>query len=175
MLFSFYGYSITQEKESLDTTSAPDEIIFYSNDTIFSPVIIVEGDAQILWTFDDGTYSNSTTPVKDYGSAQLRKNTLKVTPWSAVRRINIGYDANDGGSTEIEFVKNQSVSMVENIQLVAPYLKEWCSSYSRLTSLDFTDFTNLEVIECYLCTSLVSVNLTNTPKLKRSCFVVNSL
>ena len=152
-----------------------DEIIFYSNGSVFSPVVVLQADAEILWTWDDNTTSNSASPVKDYGTEQVRKNTLKVTPWSAVRRINIGYDAQDGGSTEIEFVDKQYVSMVENLHLVAPYLKEWCSSYNTITSLDFTNFVNLETIECFLCQSLQNVNLTNTFQLKRICFEVNSL
>jgi len=177
MFFSFYGQSITfsHGDEVNNNILAPDEITFYSSVSVFSPVIIIEGDAQILWTWDDGTTSNSATPVKNYGNTQLRKNTLKVTPWSAVRRINVGYDAEDGGSKNIEFVENQYISNIENIQLVAPYLKEWCSSYSRITNLDFSNFTNLETIECYLCQSLINVNLANTPKLKRSCFELNSL
>lgn len=154
---------------------APDEIVFYSNGSVFAPVLVLQGSAEILWTWDDNTTSNSTTPVKNYGTIQVRKNRLKVTPWSAVRRINIGYDAQDGGSPDIELVGKQYVSMVENINLVAPYLREWCSSYSTLTSLDFNNFINLETIECFLCQSLQNVNLTNTPKLKRICFEVNNL
>lgn len=154
---------------------APDEIIFYSNGRTFSPTLVLQDKAEILWTWDDNTTSNSTTPVKNYGTNQVRRNRLKVTPWSAVRRINIGYDAQDGGSTDIEFVDNQYVSLIENLNHVAPYLKEWCSSYSTITTLDFSNFINLETIECFLCQSLQTVTLTNTPVLKRICFEVNSL
>lgn len=151
------------------------EIVFYSNGSVFSPVVVLQGNANVLWTWDDNSTTNSPTPYKNYGTEQLRRNTLKVTPWSAVRRINIGYDAQDEGSSEIELVRNQYVSKVENLELVAPYLKEWCSSYNMLTSLDFSNFTNLETIECFLSQSLESVTLTNTPKLKRACFVINAL
>jgi len=154
---------------------ATDEIIFYSNGSSFSPVVVLQENAEILWTWDDNSSTNSATPIKNYGSNSLRKNTLKVTPWSAVRRINIGYDAQDEGSPEIELVDNQYVSQVENLNLVAPYLKEWCSSYNMITSLDFSNFVNLETIECFLSQYLQDVNLTNTPKLKRTCFVVNGL
>ncbi|HET6560075.1 MAG TPA: T9SS type A sorting domain-containing protein [Prolixibacteraceae bacterium] len=163
----FFFYSQAQQ--------VAEEIIFHSNGSEFAPVIVLQGEAEVLWTWDDNTTTNSNTPVKNYGSAQLRRNTLKVTPWSAVQRINIGYDAQDGGSPEIELVENQFVSQVENLNLVAPYLKEWCSSYNMITSLDFSNFVNLETIECFLSQSLQSVNLTNTPKLKRACFVVNGL
>jgi hypothetical protein len=49
-------------------------------------------------------------------------------------------------------------------------LGQWCSSYNQITSLDFSNFTNLDTIECYLSQSLRTVNLTNTPKLRRACF-----
>lgn len=170
------GSAKSNDKINIQNTQlAPDEIIFYSNGSTFSPVLVLQDKAEILWTWDDNTTSNSTTPVKNYGTIQARRNRLKVTPWSAVRRINIGYDAQDGGSPDIELVDKQYVSMVENINLVAPYLKEWCSSYNTITSLDFSNFINLETIECFLCQPLQNVNLTNTPNLKRICFEVNSL
>jgi hypothetical protein len=152
-----------------------DEIIFYTHGTEFAPVIILQDTAQILWTWDDNTTSTSATPVKYYGTEQIKINRLKVTPWSAVKRINIGYDAEDGGSDHIELVKDQHVSKVENIDLVAPYLKQWCSSYSRITSLNFDNFVNLDTIECYLCQSLQNVSLNNTPRLSRTCFELNKL
>ena len=154
---------------------ANDEIIFYSNGSTFSPVIVLQAAAEVIWTWDDNTTSNILAPTKDYGSAQLRPNRLKVTPWSAVRRINIGYDAGDGGTNKIEFVNDQHISLVENLNLVAPYLKEWCSSYNDLTSLDFSNFINIETIECFLSRSLKNVNLLNTPKLRRACFEDNNL
>jgi len=176
--FNFSALAKINENKNNDellSIKAPDEIIFYSNGSIFSPVVVIEGDAQVLWTWDDGTTSNSATPIKNYGSAQLRKNILKITPWSAVKRINIGYDANEVGSPEIEMVDNQFVSSIENLENVAPYLREWCSSYNQLTSLDLSNFVNLETIECYHSQTLQSINLTNTPKLKRVCLVLNSL
>ncbi|KNY28326.1 PKD domain-containing protein [Pseudobacteroides cellulosolvens] len=145
-------------------------ITFITEGSVFAPVIQVTGDAQITWTFADGTTSSSNTPVKDYGSAGTRTAALVVTPWSAVTRINIGYDAGDSGSSSIEFVPDQHVSAVYNVNLVAPYLRQWCSSYNQLTSLDFSNFTQLDTIECFLSRSLQSVNLTNTPELKRACF-----
>lgn len=173
---SFAGTTSKNEvNEVKKLNDAPEEIIFYSNGSEFSPVVVLQAPAQILWTWDDNSTTNSAKPHKSYGSEKLRKNTLKVTPWSAVRRINIGYDAGDGGSPDIELVENQQVSKVENLELVAPYLKEWCSSYNLLTSLDFSNFINLETIECFLSQSLQSINLTNTPNLKRACFVINAL
>jgi hypothetical protein len=161
------------DQNKLSTNS--DEIVFYTNGSIFSPVIVLQAEAVVTWTWADNTTSNLTSPVKNYGSNLLRRNSLKVTPWSAVRRINIGYDALDGGSSSIELVADQQVSLVENLNLVAPYLKEWCSSYSRLISLNFSNFINLETIECFNSLQLKNLQLTNTPKLKRVCFENNEL
>ncbi|MDP3914540.1 MAG: Ig-like domain-containing protein [Bacteroidota bacterium] len=166
----------TEEKYDQNKLSVnSDEIVFYSNGSIFSPVIVLQEEAVVTWSWEDNTTSNSLTPTKNYGTAKLRRNSLKVTPWSAVRRINIGYDALDGGSSSIELVADQKVSLVENLNLVAPYLKEWCSSYSRLVSLDFSNFTNIETIECFNSLSLKYLQLANTPKLKRVCFEDNDL
>ncbi len=151
-------------------STTPGAITFITEGSSFSPVIQVTGNAQITWTFADGTTSSSNTPVKNYGSVGTRATTLVVSPWSALTRINIGYDAGDGGSNSIEFVPNQNVSAVYNLNLVAPYLRQWCSSYNQLTSLDFSNFTQLDTIECFLSRSLRTVNLTNTPELKRICF-----
>jgi len=133
-------------------------------------VLILSGAPEVEWIFDDGTTSSESSPVKDYGSSGVRSNRLYVNPWSALSRINIGYDGEDGGSSAIEHVADQQVSSVEGLDLVAPYLRQWCSSYNNIESLDFSDFINLDTIECYLSGSLKYVDLTNTPSLKRICF-----
>ncbi len=153
----------------------PDEIVFHSNGSSFSPLILVDGAPEVLWTFHDGTTSTSTNPSKDYGSYQLRRNRLKVTPWSAIRAINIGYDAGDGGSDTISLVPDQHVSHVENLHLAAPSLQLWCSSYNQLDTLLFDDFVNLKTVECYLSRTIRKVSLRNTPSLERLCLEDNDL
>lgn len=145
-------------------------IVFTTEGSSFAPVLTVSGNPSIRWVFADGTTSSSAAPNKNYGSPGRRLNRLQVKPWSAVQRINIGYDGGDGGSPEIEYVQDQHVSAVRGLHLVAPYLGQWCSSYNQITSLDFRNFTNLDTIECYNSQSLRTVNLTNTPKLRRACF-----
>ncbi|MEF3695554.1 hypothetical protein [Desulfolutivibrio sp.] len=145
-------------------------MVFVTEGASFSPVIVVTGNPDIRWTFADGTTSTSATPTKNYGSAARRENRLVVTPFSAVTRINIGYDAGDGGTYDIEFVPDQQVSEVRGLHLVAPSLAQWCSSYNRIPSLDFSNFRNLDTIECYLSGHLTQVGLANTPKLRRACF-----
>lgn len=154
----------------IPSTIGPDSIIFTTEGSSFAPVITVSGNPSIQWIWADGTTSNSPTPNKNYGSPGTRLNRLYVTPWSALQRINIGYDGGDGGSDQIEHVADQHVSAVRGLGHVAPYLAQWCSSYNLITSLDFRNFTNLDTIECFLSQSLRTVNLTNTPKLRRACF-----
>lgn len=136
----------------------------------FAPVIAVEGTPAILWTFADGTTSSSPAPAVSYGSAATRLASLRVTPWKALRRINLGYDGGDGGSPAIELVPDQHVSAVSGLELVAPTLEQWCSSYNDLTSLDFGNFTSLDTIEAFHSRTLTQVNLANTPRLSRACF-----
>ena len=145
-------------------------IVFTTEGSSFAPVITVSGNPSIRWVWADGTTSNSTAPNKNYGSPGTRLNRLQVKPWSALQRINIGYDGGDGGSYEIEHVPDQHVSAVRGLHLVAPYLAQWCSSYNQITSLDFSNFTNLDTIECFISQSLRTVKLPNTPKLRRACF-----
>lgn len=106
-------------------------MVFTTEGASFAPVLVVEGDPGILWTWSDGTTSTAAAPTRTFGSASTRSHSLRVTPWSAVRRINIGYDGGDGGSGLIESVPDQHVAAVSGLNLVAPTLGQWCSSYNR--------------------------------------------
>jgi hypothetical protein len=154
-------------------------ITFTTEGAGFAPVIVVTGSPQILWTFASGTgnatTSSSARPSVSWGTTARRQTTLVVTPWSALQRINIGYDGGDGGSTAIETVPDQHVSAVSGLSVVAPTLQQWCSSYNLLTALDFGNFTHLDTIEAFHSYSLASVNLANTPALARACFEDNNL
>jgi hypothetical protein len=88
-----------------------------SNGAIFAPVIEVAGNPTIEWIFDDATKSASSTPIKDYGSVGSRHNYLKVTSWSALKGINVGYDAGDGGYGSFAMVANQNVLGFQNLTL----------------------------------------------------------
>ncbi|MCY2992783.1 MAG: hypothetical protein NTY19_33620 [Planctomycetota bacterium] len=155
---------------SAETVRAERTMTFTTEGAAFAPVLVVNGRPDILWTWSDGSTSTSATPHKTFGAAGTRTHSLRVQPWNALRRINLGYDGGDGGSGEIEKVPDQQVSAVTGLALVAPTLEQWCSSYNRLRFLDFSNFVNLDTIECFLSQTLVRVNLANTPKLKRACF-----
>lgn len=166
--FNAHGYY--GEAETIAGSSNSEVITFITEGSSFSPVVVLDETAIVEWTFADGSTSSETNPTVEYGSDARRVNTLTVTPWSAVRRINIGYNRGDGGSSHMELVDNQMVSAVTGLEVVAPYLLEWCSSFNQIESLDFSNFVTLETIECYYSTTLRTVNLQNTPQLSRACF-----
>ncbi len=157
------------------TTLATDEVIFKTTGSSFSPLITTTGEATILWTFDDGTTSLNSHPTKDYGSAATRFNRLKVTPWSSITGVNIGYDGEDGGPSTITHLSQQNVTAIYGMANMASYLTVWSSSNNPLTSLDFENFVKLTDIECYYCQLMKSVNLKNTALLTRVNFENNDL
>jgi hypothetical protein len=139
----------------------------------FSPIITVKCNPTIQWTFGDGSTSNSRSPTVNFGSTGTRENTLVVTPWSAVTKINIGYDGSDGGVTPspstIARLKQQNVVAVNGLENVAPYLQVWASSRNPITALDFDNLEALHTIECFSCSSLTTIELHNVPSLTRLC------
>ncbi|HET8687575.1 MAG TPA: hypothetical protein VFM18_13065, partial [Methanosarcina sp.] len=148
-------------------------ITFVTTGSSFSPIITVTGNPTIQWVFGDGSTSNSESPTVNFGSPGTRVNTLVVTPWSAVTKINVGYDGSDEGvtpgSSTIANLEQQNVIDVSGLENVAPYLQVWASNYNPITALDFSDFTALNTIECFSCRSLATIRLSNVPALTRLC------
>jgi hypothetical protein len=108
--------------------------------------------------------------------------TLKVTPWSALRTIDLGYDGGDGGVLDLEkFSRDgQHVTSVVHLALAKEGLKVWCSSHNpSLKSLDFGGFASLETVESYFGWEedggLVSIGLEGAASLKRLCLENNDL
>ncbi len=153
--------------------TTPENITFVTTGSSFSPIITVTGNPEIQWVFGDGSTSDSASPSVNFSSTGTRTNTLVVTPWSAVTKINIGYDGLDGGvtpgSNTIENLKQQNVIAVTGLENVAPYLQVWASSYNPITELNFNNFTALHTIECFYCKSLATISLHNVPSLNRLC------
>lgn len=147
----------------------PDMIDIQSCGDGFSPEIEVAGNPIVEWIFNDGTTSASTAPVKDYGSIGIRHNLLRVTPWSALTGINVGYDSSYGGYGGFAMVKKQNVLGFKNISLARSSLKYLCASYSPLSELDLTGFTELRFIELVFCHNLATLKLGTHPSLERLC------
>ena len=140
----------------------------------FSPQIAVDGLLleSLLWTWSDGTTATDyPEATKDFGFAAARTQYLAVAPRAALTALNLGFDAADGGeTTPLDPRAPQNVSAVE-FPAPLPGLRYFAASYNPLTNtLDFTDCTNLEAIECYNAATLRHAVLTNLPNLKRVCF-----
>lgn len=157
---------------TISLVSAEENITFTTTGATFEPKINVTGTPIVLWTFSDGSTSDSLSPSVSFGMAATRNQTLKVIPWSAVTQINIGYDGADGGSTPnttILALPSQHVTVVQGLENVASSLQIWTSSYNPITSINLTNFTELNTVECFKCSNLTSITLKNTPKLSRLC------
>ncbi|NSW95154.1 MAG: T9SS type A sorting domain-containing protein, partial [Bacteroidales bacterium] len=150
-------------------TDYPDRIDIITGNSLFSPVIEVTGNPVIEWIFGDGTTSSSIAPVKNYGTMGVHHNFLKVTPWSAVRGINLGYDAADGGYGGFAMVENQNVLEIRNLPLAKENLQYLCASYSPLYKLDLSEFQSLRFIELLFCRNLADMKLGSHPLLERIC------
>mgnify|MGYP005848665435 CR=1 FL=1 len=150
-------------------TDYPDMIDIISGNAIFSPVIEVTGNPVIEWIFGDGTTSSSATPVKNYGSMGVHHNFLRVTPWSAIKGINVGYDAADGGYGGFAMVENQNILEFRNLSLAKNSLQYICASYSPLYKLDLREFESLRFIELLFCRNLSDLTLGSHPYLERLC------
>jgi hypothetical protein len=183
-----YWYRVTSRVPTGSATSRPysllpggaihpDEIVFKAGGASFEAIIDVDPGATVLWTFADGSTSSSTHPVMDYQSAAVRLNRLKVTPWSAIRTIDFGYDGGDGGSylSTAYYLPQQNVTAVYGTQNAAPSLRAWASSHNPLLFLDFHDFVSLVAMESFLGQSVRTVDLRNTPSLRRLCLEDNDL
>jgi hypothetical protein len=140
----------------------------------FSPAIYCSNAPpdQLMWKWSDGTTSSDfPISIKDFGSPAARTQHLTVLPATAITAINLGFDASDGGeTTPLSDRPSQGVGAVH-----FPYpltaLRYWASSYNPITNtLDFTGFSSLEAIECFHCTNLPGVVMSNLPSLKRVCF-----
>lgn len=150
-------------------TDYPDRIDIISGNAVFAPVIEVTGSAVVEWIFGDGTTSGEAAPVKDYGTMGVHHNFLKVTPWSAIKGINVGYDAADGGYGGFALVDNQNILEFRNLSLAKNSLQYICASYSPLYKLDLSEFASLRFIELLFCRNLSDLKLGSHPDLERIC------
>jgi len=139
----------------------------------FSPMVECDGRAPQLfeWLWSDNTVSTNYPATSiDFGSAAVRQQYLMVSPASAVTKINLGFDASDGGWTnQYGVVPPQGVAAVYFPQPLTN-LQYWSSAYNPITNtLDFSGFTALQNVECWHCSNLQHVAVANLPGLRRVC------
>lgn len=162
-------------------------IIITATGQYFSPIIEVADGASILWTFSDGSTSSSLTNDIDFGSNATRTHQLKVTPWSALRTLNIRYDGSDDGnittptqsytpnhglpsdSTDLAVITN-----ITNLYLVRNNLRVLCVSYNDISDLDLSGFDQLYRLESYFG-SIETINLEGCSSIRRLCIEHNSI
>jgi hypothetical protein len=150
-----------------------DVITFTTTGSTFAPVITVDDGATILWSFEDNTTSNLSNPNINFGTEATRNTTLVVTPWSALRTINVGYGGEDGGETpgsgsNLTLVSPQNVTGITNLQLAHNLTKLACSR-NPIISLDLSNLTSLIKLESFAANTLSSLTLHNLPRLERLC------
>jgi hypothetical protein len=156
-----------QEEEPLVS-----EITIQSEGSTFAPVIVLNDgytlgvNATAIWTFPDASTDETLTPSKSYGSAASRANTLVVTPWAALRRLNVGYGADDSGDASIELVANQNVSAITGLSIARSGLRELCISYNPITTISISALTLLTTFEAF---GAGLTSIVPPPSIKRLC------
>jgi hypothetical protein len=154
------------------TKNSSGHITFITIGNSFSPRINVIGNPIIKWNFGNNATSCNTSPSVQYEGNETRETTLRVIPWTALTQINVGYDGMDGGqdpNITIVALPQQNVQSVSGLNNVAPYLQIWASNYNPITSIDFSEFTQLQIVEMYDCHYMTNLTLRNNTNLTRLC------
>jgi len=142
----------------------------------FLPEIALDtNSASFFWTWSDSTISTDY-PVASNLFASPGLQTLTVSPSSALTSINVGFDGDDSGWTNQFAMRDQQG--VASIIFAVPLanLQLFAASHNPLTNtLDFSGFSSLQDIECFDCTNVQHVVVTNLPSLRRVCFEDNDL
>lgn len=150
---------------------APGEIGFATTGATFEPRITVAPGASILWTFDDLTTDATDSPSKNFGAAGLHHTTLRVTPWSALVSLDLGYDAADGGNPadpRLPLIAQQNVCQLWALAN-ASALTAFAASYNPLRELDLANLPALDTVECYRVDGMNVADLTGDTAIARLC------
>lgn len=153
-------------------------IELWSGGAEFSPQLrLHEGqDTNVVWHWSDGTVTvNELAPVKDFGSAGVRRNIVTLSNAHALELLNLGYDAGDGGPGNIPLRAPQDVRSIVGLQsaLAINYLA--VSQNNGLLTLDCSDLPSLVDLEAYLTRNLGSVSIVGCSGLRRVCFEDNNI
>jgi hypothetical protein len=128
------------------------------------------------WLWSDSSTSASTNATKSFPGRGNRSQLLTAFPSGVLTSINIGFDGSDSpdnGDPVTPLNTNRPQQNVSSVYFPYPLtgLRYWASSYNPITNtLDFRGFNSLEAIECFHCTNLAGVVVSNLPSIKRVCF-----
>jgi len=142
-------------------------ITFTHTGSTFEAIIDVDVGATILWTFSDATTDDTNHPSKDFGTSATRDTTLMVTPWSALKELNLGYDAGDDGPGTIDLLAPQNITDISGLNVVSPYLEILALTGNLITDLDIRGFSALQDVESLSCASLDTVQLQENTSILR--------
>lgn len=150
----------------------PDAVTFVVHDDSFSPILVLHdlATADVEWRLSDNSQvSTSLNPTFNFPNQATRYVELRVNPWSAVRRVNIGFLGEDGAVQPHEHNQGQAVSFVANMHHLAPALREFYACYNPITRADLRDFTQLEFAEFFRTPNMTELLMRNNPNLRRFC------
>lgn len=145
----------------------PDEITITSEGATLEPLLGLDVGAQVDWVRGDGEASSERAPAWAFGSVAQRVHRLRAS-WAGLRSLNLGYDAGDGGSTEIPLHPVQNVSAIVGLQN-ATALEYLTVNGNPITELDVGDLPALHTVECYRCEQLAVANVQGSTLLRRVC------
>jgi len=114
--------------------------------------------------------TNSIYPVINGVTNQLTpfyRNWVMLNP--PLYCVNLGYDASDNGFTN-SLVNTNPPQGVLKLVGFSPTLTNLCLSYNPLTNINVSSWPALQDLECWHCTNMLSVSITNCPQLSRVCF-----
>jgi hypothetical protein len=154
-----------------------DLVEFQTVGSSFAPQICYNSAAAdaFRWLWSDNSTSSNTNATKSFPGRGSRPQLLTAFPGGVLTWINIGFDGSDSpdnGDPITPLNTNRPQQNVSSVYFPYPLtsLRYWASSYNPITNtLDFSGFTGLEAIECFHCTNLEGVVVSNLPSLKRVC------
>ena len=121
--------------------------------------LFVLANTNSIYPVINGT-TNPLTPF--YGS-----NWFMLSP--PLYCVNMGYDASDNGFTNSLVNTNGQQGVLELLGF-STTLTNLCLSYNPLTNIDVSGWPELQDLECWHCTNLVTAAVARCPKLARTCF-----
>ena len=150
-----------------------DLVEFQTVGSSFAPQVSYDASTAdgFRWLWSDNSTSSSTNATKSFPGRASRPQLLTAFPGGVLTSINIGFDGSDGGETT-PLNTNRPQQNVSSVYFPYPLtsLRYWASSYNPITNtLDFSGFSSLEAIECFHCTNLEGIVVSNLPSLKRVC------
>lgn len=153
-------------------------ITFATTGSAFAPRIELNSDAPvnttIEWSLDNAVLNTTASPNLSFDTSATRNIRLNVTPWSALKGINLGYDAADGGNggnnrINVPLHPTQPVSAVNGLDIVRTTLQYFCGNYTDIVNLDFRGFSSLGKIEMFSAANLETILLSGNTSLYRFC------